>query len=194
MASWRPAKSLETLRSQINAFAPNRSKVSDGVVGDAAHAKGKSGHNPNAAGVVVAMDVTHDPANGMDCQSLADTLVASRDNRLQYLIFNGRIINSEVQPWLWRKYTGKNQHTQHIHIEVKTTPALYDDPRPWSAVSVPAPPVAPVRAQERPTSPPPLVNDAPAPETAGDPERPLTGLAAFLVWFFSFEWLKAGKK
>ena len=32
---WRLAKSLEGLRAQINAAAPNRSKIADGAIGDA---------------------------------------------------------------------------------------------------------------------------------------------------------------
>jgi hypothetical protein len=34
--------------------------------------------------------------------------------------------------WAWRKYTGKNGHTHHVHISVKPLKAPYDDPSPWS--------------------------------------------------------------
>ena len=44
--TWRLARSLETLRAQINRIAPNRSKVSDGTIGDAKHASRSSDHNP----------------------------------------------------------------------------------------------------------------------------------------------------
>ncbi|HKV33547.1 MAG TPA: hypothetical protein VJP89_04485, partial [Pyrinomonadaceae bacterium] len=60
--AWRVAKSLLRLREQINELAPNRSKASDGTIGDAAHASRKSDHNPwvkdGSIGVVTAMDIT----------------------------------------------------------------------------------------------------------------------------------------
>src|SRR5215212_9158416 len=43
--SWRAAKSLLTLRTQINQKAPNRNKASDGTIGDARHCGG----NPTAS-------------------------------------------------------------------------------------------------------------------------------------------------
>lgn len=141
--SWRVAKALETLRSQINAAHPGRSKASDGTIGDAAHASRNSDHNPwvkdGATGVVTALDITHDPANGVDIQRLADALVASRDDRIKYIIANGRIVSGtgQKQPaWQWRNYTGSNQHTRHIHVSVKSTKAAYDSTAPWTISGV----------------------------------------------------------
>lgn len=130
--AWRLARSLERLRAQINALAPGRSKASDGTIGDAAHASRKSDHNPDADGVVRAMDITHDPASGCDCNAIAASLVASRDPRIQYIIWNRRIVNREVSPWVWRPYPGSNPHDKHIHISVDEKPALYDDARDWA--------------------------------------------------------------
>ena len=62
--AWRLARSLDTFGMQMDALWPNRSKVSDGTIGDTAHSHRKSDHNPNSAGVVTARDVTHDPASG----------------------------------------------------------------------------------------------------------------------------------
>jgi len=126
--SWRLAKSLETLRSQINTLAPNRDKSSDGTIGDARHQASTSDHNPNSAGVVCAMDITHDPRHGIDAGKVADILRQSHDNRIKYLISNRRIASSGVYPWIWRRYTGSNPHDKHFHISVKGS---YDDPRPW---------------------------------------------------------------
>lgn len=132
--SWRLAKSIETFRSQVNQAAPNRSKASDGTIGDAAHSARKSDHNPNAAGVVCAIDITHDPAGDMDCHVLAEQLQASKDPRIGYVIWNGRIMSGShsKRAWEWREYTGTNPHNKHLHISVSQDPAKYDDPKAWS--------------------------------------------------------------
>lgn len=44
--AWRLAKSLVQLREQINALSPNRSKVSDGTIGNAAHSARTSNQAP----------------------------------------------------------------------------------------------------------------------------------------------------
>lgn len=126
--AYRLAKSLERLRAQVNAAYPNRSKTSDGWIGDAAHRARPSDHNPNASGVVQALDITHDPKNGVDSGALAEKLRASGDPRIKYIISNHRIANSG-QPW--RKYTGSNPHTMHVHISVKDAAKFYDDAGDW---------------------------------------------------------------
>jgi hypothetical protein len=60
----RLARSLETLRHQVDQLAPNRDKDSDGWIGDTSHQARKSEHNPDANGVVRALDITNDPAPG----------------------------------------------------------------------------------------------------------------------------------
>jgi hypothetical protein len=40
-------------------------------------------------------------------------------------------VSSKVSPWIWRKYTGANQHLAHLHISVDSNPKLYDDEKPW---------------------------------------------------------------
>lgn len=115
--TWRLARSLEKLRSQINALSPKRSKVSDGAKGDDAHAARKSDHNPNSREYVNALDITHDPKNGVDSYALAKALVANRDPRLSYVISNGKIASRE-KGWIWRKYTGPNPHNHHVHVSV----------------------------------------------------------------------------
>lgn len=124
----RRAHSLATLLAQVNKLAPNRDKSSDGWIGDAAHRATKSEHNPNAAGVVRAIDITHDPKRGFDSWKFADMLRVRADPRLYYVISNGRIANPG-QPW--RKYTGANKHDHHVHISVVAAPGAYDDPKEW---------------------------------------------------------------
>lgn len=128
--AWRPAKSLIVLRDQINAMAPNRKKTSDGILGDAAHRARKSEHNPDANGVVRALDITHDPAHGVDAGQIADQLRRSRDPRILYVISNRRI--ASPPGWAWRSYGGTNPHTMHFHTSVVASAAKYDDTRPWT--------------------------------------------------------------
>ena len=139
--AWRTARSLDTLRSQFNAAFPGRSKSSDGWLGDTAHAARKSDHNPNTAGVVQALDITHDPANGVDSYALAETLRLNRDRRIKYVISNRRIFGSDDgvrlkqvkgPAWTWRPYDGPNAHSQHVHVSVSDDPALYDATEPWN--------------------------------------------------------------
>lgn len=113
---------LVKLRDQINARWPKRSKASDGWVGDLAHKGRKSDHNPDEYGFVNAIDITNDPAGGCDGGALAEALRLSRDPRIKYVIFNKRIFNSTVQPWIWRPYNGTNPHSKHVHISVGGTP------------------------------------------------------------------------
>lgn len=126
--SWRLAGSLDTLRSQINAMAPNRNKASDGTIGDSAHAAVQSDHNPDANGVVKAMDVTHDPANGADMQAISDQIIASNDPRMWYIIFNRRIWEAGVG---WVPYYGSNPHDKHAHFNTVHTQSLYDNTSQW---------------------------------------------------------------
>src|SRR5262245_17058562 len=117
--SWRLAKSLEVLRQQIDEAAPKRAKSSDGTIGDAAHASRSSDHNPwvkdGGIGIVTAMDITHDPRNGVDCGAIAEALRASGDPRLKYIIWN-RQIWTPAKSKNWRPYTGTNPHDKHMHV------------------------------------------------------------------------------
>lgn len=132
----RIAKSLDRLRSQVNAAYPQRSKISDGWIGDAAHSSRDSDHNPNAADVVQAVDLTHDPEHGFDSWKFADVLRQNQDRRLKYVISNGRIFSSTTNPWTWRKYTGANAHAHHVHISVVDDAAIYDSDSPWMIVGL----------------------------------------------------------
>jgi hypothetical protein len=133
------------LRAQLNTAYPNRSVKSDGMIGDAAHAATKSEHNPDPDGTVRAFDVTHDPVGGVDCHKLAAQLVTSRDSRILYVIWNGRIARSYPKPgipaWSWARYTGTDPHTNHLHLSVTVAGAT--NTRPWRIV-------APVPTQEDP--------------------------------------------
>lgn len=136
--AWRPATSLIRLRNQINQMAPTRSKANDGTIGDTAHAARKSDHNPwvidKGVGVVTALDITHDDANGCNAEHIVTALVQSRDPRIKYIIWNHRIISATEQLWVWRTYSGKNPHTKHFHLSVKAEKVHYDSVAPWRIV------------------------------------------------------------
>lgn len=125
----RIAKSLGVLRDQINKMSPARRKTSDGWLGDPAHRARVSDHNSDSAGVVRALDITHDPAHGVDAGAIADQLRRSKDPRIKYVISNRRI--ASPPGWAWRSYSGKNPHTMHFHLSVVKA-AIADTVRPWA--------------------------------------------------------------
>lgn len=119
--SWHKSASLEALREEIDAAWPDRSRASDGTIGDAAHSTSLSEHNPvghpygpkhGTPGAVHAMDIT---AEGID----ADAVVAATigDHRLWYVIYDGSIY-SKTYDWAQRPYKGSNPHTSHIHFSL----------------------------------------------------------------------------
>lgn len=136
--TWRLARALETLRAQVNAKWPSRSKSSDGSIGDTAHSARVSDHNPDSAGVVHAIDITHDPAHGFDSYAFADHILAEQDQRLRYVISNSRIGSGPAgpSPGKWRPYSGANPHNHHVHISVVTGPSQ-DSTAPWDIDGVP---------------------------------------------------------
>jgi hypothetical protein len=106
---------------QATALKPKRKKASDGLLPSAAHQiqNPDSDHNTG-----LAVDLTHDPDNGVDCFELYQKLQA--DKRVKYLIFHGKIWsikNGET------RYTGSNQHNKHLHISIKDE--CGNDASPW---------------------------------------------------------------
>lgn len=134
--TYRLAKSLETLRSQINATFPNRDKTSDGWIGDTSHQARPSDHNPNAAGVVRAIDIDEDLNAGVDLESIITAIRASRDPRVKYIIYEKRITVQGSDLQSWKPYTGTNSHSHHAHISVHSVPQLYDDDQTWAITPV----------------------------------------------------------
>ena len=141
--SWRVAGCLDQLLAEINASAPNRSKASDGSIGDADHQNRDSDHNPWCCGwVVTARDFTHDPGNGFDSYAYADwqrqrcrgDILAdgARETRVKYIISNRRIASPD-ENWAWREYTGSNPHDHHCHVSVDCTGegGGMDSTAPW---------------------------------------------------------------
>jgi len=146
MANWILVPCLVTLRSEFNALAPHRDKSSDGSVGDTAHSQNSSDHNPDETGStpsedadsineVHAIDVDKDlRRSGWTMQKAVEIIVVrhrqGRDNRLQNVIYNGRIW-SRSWGWTARRYTGVNDHAHHAHFSARYTTAQERDTRPW---------------------------------------------------------------
>lgn len=134
--SWYAAPSVAALLSQATTLYPDRDKRSDGTIGDAAHQAEQSDHNPDSKGCVHAADVTHGPYWGnphLDGRLLCNAIIARRDPRLKYMIFERQIMsgNAGPFPWVWRSYYGASQHLEHVHVSINYTSASENDTSPW---------------------------------------------------------------
>jgi hypothetical protein len=130
--AWRPAYSLQSLKTQLDTNYPGWLFL--GFLGDASHASVPSDHNPNAEGVVCALDIG--PGGGLDIHGLADNIAANPHPDLKYIISNRRIAEWQYS-FAWRPYSGSDPHDTHIHVSVgrgqdgqSTQP--YDDQVLWN--------------------------------------------------------------
>ena len=109
---------------QATAICPSRKKASDGLLPSAAHQV----QNPNSDhNTGYAVDLTHDPVNGIDCVDIFEKL--KEDKRVKYLIFQGKIWSKEKAKQGNRIYTGSNKHTKHLHISIND--GMGNDTSPW---------------------------------------------------------------
>jgi hypothetical protein len=106
---------------QATALCPKRKKASDGLLPSAAHVHQNPNSDHNSG---YAVDITHDPDNGIDCSDLYIKL--QEDKRVKYLIFQGYIWSKEKGN---KEYTGPNKHNKHLHISIKEN--CGDDTSPW---------------------------------------------------------------
>jgi len=109
---------------QATALAPLRKKASDGLLPSIAHLKQSPDSDHNTG---LAVDLTHDPKSGIDCTDIFQRL--KEDDRVDYLIFNGKIWSRKYAKQGDRKYAGKNPHTKHLHVSIK--PEFAGDTSPW---------------------------------------------------------------
>jgi hypothetical protein len=114
---------LAVLR-QATALKPLRKKASDGLLPSAAHRKASPNSDHNTG---LAVDLTHDPKHGIDCEEIFEKL--KEDKRVKYLIFKGKIWSKEKSKLGNRRYTGSNPHNSHLHISIESTMAT--DTSPW---------------------------------------------------------------
>jgi hypothetical protein len=106
---------------QATKIAPSRMKASDGLLPSKAHLA----QNPNSDhNTGLAVDLTHDPARGIDCVEIFEQL--KNDKRVKYLIFKG-VIWSAIRGD--KPYKGSNPHNKHLHISIKDN--CGNDDSPW---------------------------------------------------------------
>lgn len=113
-------KAGQQLRLQFDDSYPDRDRTSDGWIGDTRHSARPSDHNPDAAGIVRAIDIDRDLSGKAKpdlMPDLADQIrhAAKSDKRIAYIIFAGKIASARMG-WRWRKYSGINAHSKHCHI------------------------------------------------------------------------------
>ena len=120
--TYKLCKAGQQLRLQVDDSYPDRDRRSDGWIGDTSHSARRSDHNPDAKGIVRAIDIDRDLSGKAKpdlMPYLADQIrvYAKRDKskRISYIIFAGRIASPRMG-WRWRKYSGINPHHSHCHI------------------------------------------------------------------------------
>jgi peptidoglycan hydrolase-like protein with peptidoglycan-binding domain len=149
-------RGLTVLRAEFDAVNPGRDHTSDGWIGDQAHLLRISDHNPDAVGIVHAIDVDTD---GVPMARIVAYLAArcksQAETRLQYIIYR-RIIWSHSWGWTPRIYTGLDPHTGHAHFSSRYTAAAGGS-EPWGVAAT----FGPGRPDAEPPKPPPPVQHPP---------------------------------
>ena len=115
------SKAAVQLREQTDDAFMDRSRLSDGWIGDRKHQHRKSDHNPLPSGEVCAIDIDAGLSDEQGIShALADQirLAAKSDKRISYIIHAQKICSARSL-WRWKKYTGINPHHKHIHISFK---------------------------------------------------------------------------
>lgn len=133
--SYRRAFSLDKLMSQLNTMFPDRDKESDGWIGDLAHSKRKSDHNPwlkdgKGTPVVTGQDIDKDISATVTTSDLLKVFLKNKDPRIKYIIFNGKIYQRK-NGFIPENYTGPNAHKHHLHLSVAKEESLFDNTNAW---------------------------------------------------------------
>lgn len=119
-----------TLRDQINRRWPHRDKASDGWIGDRAHASRISDHNPDAHGVVHAIDIDENLGggvlrNGRQARILANELIEYAGSglrgseRVKYVVYENAVASGTYRSAWWKWRPGNWGHTAHIHVSFR---------------------------------------------------------------------------
>jgi len=146
-AGWRVAKSIITLQSEVDTRWPDRQHQSDGTIGDAAHRARISQHNPDAEGIVRALDITSDPTPTGPTGWQVLNLIKD-DPRIRYVIARNPADDLDYiyQDGAFKRYT-RMSHASHCHVSIVADNALADSTAPWGvlvATPIVKPPLVPV--------------------------------------------------
>ena len=121
MKAWL-SKAAVQMREQIDDSFADRSRKSDGWIGNEKHQNTKSDHNPLPnTGEVCAIDVDAKLCDQPEMSIyLAEQIrvAAKTDKRISYIIHVGKIASAKSF-WRFVKYRGVNPHNRHIHISFK---------------------------------------------------------------------------
>jgi hypothetical protein len=143
---------LKRLFAEFDRIAPSRDHASDGSVGDPAHQKEVSDHNPDETGSVPIHDEDH--INEVHAIDVDNTLRESdltmekvvqfllvrcrsgAEKRLRYIIYNRRIWSAS-SGWVQKTYTGASAHTEHAHFSASYTTAYEASTASWHLEDIP---------------------------------------------------------
>ncbi|GAA0579603.1 hypothetical protein GCM10010172_75680 [Paractinoplanes ferrugineus] len=152
MASWVLIPCLKSLFAEFDRVAPSRDKASDGSVGDTAHSRTSSDHNPDETGNVPIHDADKvnevhaiDVDSNLDesdltmekvVQFLLGRCRSGAEKRLRYIIYNRRIWSAS-SGWVQKAYTGASPHTEHAHFSASYTSSLEASTASWHLEDIP---------------------------------------------------------
>lgn len=128
---WVLVPPLKEAFNQLNAEFPNRDRRTDGTKGNEEHAVRTSSHNPDETGKpefsdhdgvdeVRAIDIDKDLRHSTVSMEMVVQLWVKQCRAglmpwVRYIIHHGRIWHRRDN-FTTRKYTGSNQHTEHVHM------------------------------------------------------------------------------
>lgn len=152
-ADWVLVACLVALRAEFNRLNPNRDKASDGSIGDTAHAASSSDHNGDESGATpyedsdninevhaIDVDATGPWPRGLTMQIIVNHIAAEhragRDDRLQNIIYMGRIISRSWGWDSWHTYSGANPHDKHAHFSARYTTGQENDTTSWGVATL----------------------------------------------------------
>src|SRR5690242_3688533 len=146
MADWILIPCLKALFAEFDRIAPSRDRASDGSIGNDAHSKTVSDHNPDETGSVPihdadkvnevhAIDVDNnlresDLTMEKVVQFLLSRCRSGAEKRLRYIIYNRRIWSASSN-WVQKTYTGASTHTEHAHFSASYTSSLEASTASW---------------------------------------------------------------
>lgn len=152
MADWILIPCLRALFMEFDRIAPSRNRASDGSIGDAAHQKEVSDHNPDETGSVPIHDADHlNEVHAIDVdnnlresdltmekvvQFLLGRCRSGAEKRLRYIIYNRRIWSAS-SGWVQKAYSGPSPHTEHAHFSASYDTLLEASMASWHLEDIP---------------------------------------------------------